>query len=77
MLAIVFAATLIIVALYWFIYRPLPRISGTVRVKGLRGKVEVIRDRWGIPHIYAENEEDLFFAQGYVHAQDRLWQMEF
>jgi penicillin amidase len=77
---IVLVAALImvlIVALYWLIYRPLPEISGTVRVKGLRDKMEVIRDRWGIPHIYAENEEDLFFAQGYVHAQDRLWQMEF
>jgi len=38
--------------------------------------VEVIRDRWGIPHIYAQHTEDLFFAQGYVMAQDRLWQME-
>jgi penicillin amidase len=38
--------------------------------------VEVVRDRWGIPHIYAQNEHDLFFAQGFVHAQDRLWQME-
>ncbi len=38
--------------------------------------MEVIRDRWGVPHIYARNTEDLFFAQGYVVAQDRLWQME-
>jgi penicillin amidase len=36
----------------------------------------VIRDKWGVPHIYAESAEDLFFAQGYVHAQDRMWQME-
>ena len=39
-------------------------------------QVEVIRDRWGVPHIYAQNTDDLFFAQGYVMAQDRLWQME-
>jgi penicillin amidase len=38
--------------------------------------VEVIRDQWGVPHIYAQNVDDLFFAQGYVMAQDRLWQME-
>jgi penicillin amidase len=38
--------------------------------------VKVIRDRWGIPYIYAENNHDLFVAMGYVHAQDRLWQME-
>ena len=80
MLIVVFIAVLVLgitVSLYWLVYRPLPRISGTVRVKGLQDKVEVIRDRWGVPHIYAENEEDLLFAQGYVHAQDRLWQMEF
>jgi len=76
MLAIVLVTALIALIIYWLIYRPLPGINGTVRVKGLRDRVEVIRDRWGIPHIYAGNEEDLFFAQGYVHAQDRLWQME-
>lgn len=45
-------------------------------LKGLQGQVEVIRDKWGIPHIYADNDHDLFFAQGFVQAQDRLWQME-
>ncbi len=50
--------------------------TGTVSVRGLNDAVEVIRDRWGIPHIYAKHAHDLFFAQGYVHAQDRLWQME-
>jgi penicillin amidase len=39
--------------------------------------VDIIRDRWGIPHIYAETTHDLMFAQGFVHAQDRLWQMDF
>lgn len=51
-------------------------IDGEQRLQGLREPVEVIRDRWGIPHIYARNTDDLFFAQGYVMAQDRLWQME-
>jgi penicillin amidase len=51
-------------------------LDGEQRLAGLRDVVEVIRDRWGIPHIYAKNTEDLFFAQGYVMAQDRLWQME-
>lgn len=50
--------------------------DGLIRVAGLQAPVEVVRDRWGVPHIYAQSEEDLFFAQGYVHAQDRLWQME-
>ena len=54
----------------------LSRIDGTVRVPGLKADVEVLRDTWGVPHIYAKSADDLFFAQGYVMAQDRLWQME-
>ncbi|MFA5064106.1 MAG: penicillin acylase family protein [Dehalococcoidia bacterium] len=55
---------------------PLPKINGNVRVSGLYDKVEVIRDSNGIPHIYASNMHDLNFAQGYIQAQDRWWQME-
>jgi penicillin amidase len=54
----------------------LSQLDGTLRVAGLREPVDVIRDRWGVPHIYARNVDDLFFAQGYVMGQDRLWQME-
>lgn len=54
----------------------LARIDGTLDVQGLRAPVEVLRDEWGVPHIYARNQHDLFFAQGYVQAQDRLWQMD-
>ena len=61
----------------WFVRRPWPQTSGTLDVVGITAPVEVIRDRWGVPQIYAQNEPDLFFAQGYVHAQDRLWQMDF
>ena len=56
--------------------RALATIDGELTVPGLRAPVEVIRDEWGVPHIYAQNDDDLFFAQGYVMAQDRLWQME-
>jgi penicillin amidase len=56
--------------------RPLPRYKGEARVAGLREPVEIISDRYGVPHIYAQNEDDLYYAQGYVHAQERLWQME-
>ena len=56
--------------------RALATIQGELAVPGLEAPVEVIRDEWGVPHIYAENDDDLFFAQGYVMAQDRLWQME-
>lgn len=54
----------------------LAKTSGTLKVPGLKKEVRVLRDQWGIPHIYAETQEDLFFAQGFVAAQDRLWQMD-
>ena len=57
--------------------RPFPKTDGSLTVAGLQGEVEVLRDAYGIPHIYASNEHDLFFAQGYIHAQDRFWQMDF
>ncbi|MEW5986224.1 MAG: penicillin acylase family protein [Chloroflexota bacterium] len=56
--------------------RRLPQIAGQLSLPGLSDQVEIIRDRWGVPHIYAGNNHDLFLAQGFVHAQDRLWQME-
>jgi penicillin G amidase len=49
---------------------------GTRKLAGLEKPVNVIRDTWGVPHIYAQNEHDMFFAQGFVTAQDRLFQME-
>ena len=51
-------------------------IDGTTTISGLRSDVRIVRDSWGVPHIYAQSADDLFFAQGYVMAQDRLWQME-
>jgi len=54
-----------------------PQVDGELFVDGTTAPVEIIRDSTGVPHIYAENTHDLFFAQGYVHAQDRFWQMEF
>ncbi|MCY1015593.1 penicillin acylase family protein [Pyxidicoccus sp. MSG2] len=61
----------------WLARRRWPRAQGAFQVDGLHGPVEIIRDTWGTPHIYAQDEHDLFFAQGYVHAQDRMWQLEF
>ena len=54
-----------------------PQVDGELYVDGITAPVEIIRDSTGVPHIYAGNTHDLFFAQGYVHAQDRFWQMEF
>ncbi|SVA91592.1 uncharacterized protein METZ01_LOCUS144446, partial [marine metagenome] len=54
----------------------LPQVEGTIELLGLHDEVEVLRDPWGVPHIYANNLDDLFYAQGFVQAQDRLWQMD-
>ncbi|MCS7055933.1 MAG: penicillin acylase family protein [Thermoflexales bacterium] len=80
-------ATLLVLVLFsgaagsaGFLYatrRSFPQTSGTLRLPGLTGNVEVIRDAFGIPHIYADTPDDLFRAQGFVHAQDRFFQMEF
>jgi len=55
----------------------IPPLDGTVKLAGLDGAVEVVRDSLGIPHIKAGSVHDAFFAQGFVHAQDRLWHMEY
>ncbi|MGD0601357.1 MAG: penicillin acylase family protein [Terriglobales bacterium] len=62
--------------LYWIARRPVPQVDGSVSVSGISSKVRVIRDEHGVPTIEAATLDDLFFAQGYVTAQDRLWQME-
>ncbi|MFN0119964.1 MAG: penicillin acylase family protein [Blastocatellia bacterium] len=54
----------------------LAQLSGTISLAGLQKPVTVLRDHWGIAHIYADTQEDMFFAQGFVAAQDRLWQMD-
>lgn len=56
--------------------KSLPQLTGDLELKGLGSGVEIRRDGRGVPYIYAANRADLFFAQGFVHAQDRLWQME-
>jgi penicillin G amidase len=55
----------------------LPPVQGDLAIPGLDGEVEVVRDRWGVPHIYATSLHDLFLAQGFVQASERLWQIEF
>ena len=54
-----------------------PAVSGSEKVKGIQDEVEILWDKWGIPHIYANSVDDAYFAQGYVHASHRLWQLEF
>ncbi len=68
---------LAILALSLALYASLPRYTATLVLEGLRDPVEIIRDEHAVPHIYANNELDAYYALGFVHAQDRLWQMEF
>lgn len=74
---IVLIALLLFAAWLWFSRQAIPVTEGTIDVAGLSAPVEILRDEYGIPHIYADTTEDLFFAQGYTHAQERFWQMEF
>jgi len=66
----------LLAAAYLYLRQSLPQTEGEVRLAGLGGPVDVLRDRYGIPHIFAASLQDASFALGYVHAQDRLWQME-
>ena len=80
-LALVVLAGLALVAgagiwLYWRTHLCLPQLDGRLAVSGLSARVEVLRDARGVPHLRAGSLEDLMFAQGYVTAQDRLWQMD-
>ena len=62
---------------FFMVRRSFPQTDGEIQVAGLGNQVEVVRDVDGVPHIYAATTHDLFFAQGYAHAQDRFWQMDF
>lgn len=64
-----------VLAIYWTFYKPLPSYTVTLRMDGLQQQVDVHWDPYRIPHIYAQNEDDLYFTIGYIHAQERLWQM--
>ena len=81
-LAKVFAAAVLLLLLagaagWIYIHQSLPQLDGEAVAKGLTAPVEVVRDKEGVPHIFAKSERDAWFAVGYAHAQDRLWQMEF
>ncbi|MGH2951066.1 MAG: penicillin acylase family protein, partial [Solirubrobacterales bacterium] len=56
--------------------RSLPQTSGRLAVDGISGRVEIRRDRWGVPHVRADSIDDLWFGQGFCHGQDRLWQLD-
>src|SRR3989304_4947711 len=77
----VFLVLALVVALaaaagYAWLRQSLPQLDGSLTLSGLKAPVEIVRDRHGVPHIYAGSVADAYFALGFVHAQDRLWQME-
>jgi len=64
--------------IFFFIYfhSSIPKVDGKIVLEGLTADVRIVTDTWGVPHIFAQNENDLFLACGYAHAQERMWQME-
>lgn len=68
------------VAIFFFlrhqVIKSFPEYNGSIKISSIKEVVEISRDSYGVPSIYAKNEADLWFAVGYVHAQDRLWQMD-
>src|SRR5579863_2218294 len=73
--AVGLAAVAVLAGLYWYAWRPLPPHSGSIAVP-VTAPASVSFDSLGVPHIHAASQEDAFIAQGYVTAQDRLWQMD-
>ncbi|MFU8861097.1 MAG: penicillin acylase family protein [Cyclonatronaceae bacterium] len=72
--ALLFTAVLAL-TVYWSLYRPMPGYGGSATLPGLTEPVTIEWDEAGVPHIYAENQADLYYALGYIHARDRLWQI--
>ncbi len=73
---VVVVAVIVAVVGVGLVRRSFPRTSGTLDVRGLSAPVDVLRDKQGVPQIYADNAQDLFRAQGYVAAQDRFFEMD-
>ncbi|NNE53120.1 MAG: penicillin acylase family protein [Sulfitobacter sp.] len=74
--AVLIALSVLTVALvYWLASRSLPDYTDTVEVRGLSAPVEIVRDNANVPHIFGEDDLDVFYGLGFAHAQDRMWQM--
>ncbi len=65
------------IAVTWLARASLPQLAGAVAVPGLQGEVTILRDAHAVPHVTAGSEADAYLAMGFLHGQDRLWQMEF
>lgn len=67
---------LLAISAFLYLRQSLPQVTGEARVTGLSAPLDIVRDNYGIPHIFASTPDDAAFGMGFVHAQDRLWQME-
>lgn len=74
---VVLPSCLVLMIAYGYFSKSLPVESGTVKISGIGASVEIVRDKNAVPHIFAKTDLDAFFSLGYVHAQDRMWQMDF
>ena len=74
---IVLPVLILLVGTYSYLLQSLPQTEGTIKLKGLNSAVKVTRDEYAIAHIEAKTDHDVFFALGYIHAQERIWQMSF
>ncbi|NAZ36905.1 penicillin acylase family protein [Rubellimicrobium sp. CFH 75288] len=74
-LALIVAGLVLLLGVWWLASRSLPDYNATAEVAGLAAPVEIVRDHSNVPHIFGSSDADVFFGLGYVHAQDRLWQM--
>ncbi len=73
--ALLVLTVVVLGGVYWLASRSLPDYDDTVTVPNLRAEVEIVRDNANVPHIFAQNDLDVFYGLGFAHAQDRLWQM--
>jgi penicillin amidase len=73
--ALIMLGVVALVIAYWFLSRSLPDYSEGFTIEGISGPVEIVRNNDNVPHIFGQSDEDVFFALGFAHAQDRLWQM--
>lgn len=73
---LVLAVLVLMAAFAWFRGASQPQVDGSVRLQGIAASVDIVRDAEAVPHIFAQSADDAYFALGFVHAQDRLWQLE-
>lgn len=75
LLLLIVGATFTVMAIYWTFYKPLPEYETTLQLPEITQEVTIKWDDYGVPHIFASSERDMYTALGYLHAQDRLWQL--